>query len=188
MPTINDQLERAQKATDNDLKQLPTRQWFGGMSREELKRRSAEGRARRKLLKEHAKQVGAEVTEWVDDFGKCHTATYDEIIVRKFAADIIKRPTPAKVLAWQQLKGEHVPTFSPAAIDASKPAAELKTELAALIQALNASGAGLEQPDTIQEAEPVAIQEAETTDGDTVEVVEADEIESTPHNLPWLKR
>ena len=44
----------------------------------------------------------------MDDFGVCHSFTRDELIVQKFAEELTKKPTAARILAWQRLKGEDV--------------------------------------------------------------------------------
>lgn len=116
------------------------RQYFGGLSQEELNRRRQAARVKHKTLQAAAKEIGSEImaTEVYDEHtGQFHTVTRDELILRNFANKLIKRPTPQGLLAWQKLKGEDVIKIAPADRLDDKTADELKNELQGVLTALN---------------------------------------------------
>lgn len=168
---------------------------FGGLSKEELLRRSQEGKTRRKLLRDVAQQIGGQyVCEYVDDFGVCHSFTRDELIVQKFAEELTKKPTAARILAWQRLKGEDVQQIARVDTISGKTTEELRGELNNLLAIINAAGG-----QTVAATAPAADQPqpqpqpreanaaTDTQTGENIEVVEADEMpEVTPRRLPWL--
>jgi hypothetical protein len=187
-------LRKQLQQADREANQT-AREWkpFGGLTGEELKRRQAEGKQRRKLLREVAQQIGGQyVCEYVDDFGRPHSLTRDELIVQKFAEELTKKPTAARILAWQRLKGEDVQQIARVDTISGKTTEELRGELNNLLAIINAAGG-----QTVAATAPAADQpqpqprEANTaTDaqtGENIEVVEADEMpEATPRRLPWL--
>lgn len=116
------------------------RQYFGGLSQEELNRRRQAARVKHKTLQAAAKEIGSEimVTEYYDEqTGQFHSVTRDELILRNFANKLIKRPTPQGLLAWQKLKGEDIIKIAPADRLDDKTADELKNELQGVLTALN---------------------------------------------------
>ena len=166
---------------------------FGGLSKEELLRRSQEGKTRRKLLRDVAQQIGGQyVCEYVDDFGVCHSFTRDELIVQKFAEELTKKPTAARILAWQRLKGEDVQQIARVDTISGKTTEELRGELNNLLAIINAAGGqtvGATAPAAEQpQPQPREANTATDTDtGENIEVVEADEMpEAAPRRLPWL--
>ena len=177
------------------------REWkpFGGLTGEELKRRQAEGKQRRKLLREVAQQIGSQyVCEYVDDFGRPHSLTRDELIVQKFAEELTKKPTAARILAWQRLKGEDVQQIARVDTISGKTTEELRTELNNLLSVINSTGSGQQMAADIQQHQqrqtsgtPPQTDSKTATDTDTgehIEVVEAEELPpvNTPRRLPWL--
>lgn len=191
MVTLANALTRAEKAADGE--KFTT---FGGLSREELTRKAAQGKTRRKLLRDVAQQIGGQyVCEYVDDFGVCHSFTRDELIVQKFAEELTKKPTAARILAWQRLKGEDVQQIARVDTISGKTTEELRGELNSLLAIINAAGGqtvGATAPAADQPQPQPQPREANTaTDtqtGENIEVVEADELPpgNTPHRLPWL--
>lgn len=174
---------------------------FGGLSKEELLRRSQEGKTRRKLLRDVAQQIGGQyVCEYVDDFGVCHSFTRDELIVQKFAEELTKKPTAARILAWQRLKGEDVQQIARVDTVSGKSTDELRAELNNLLSVINSTGSGQQMAANIQQHQQQQRQDTDTppqadsktaTDTDTgehIEVVEAEELPpvNTPRRLPWL--
>ena len=166
---------------------------FGGLSKEELLRRSQEGKTRRKLLRDVAQQIGGQyVCEYVDDFGVCHSFTRDELIVQKFAEELTKKPTAARILAWQRLKGEDVQQIARVDTISGKTTEELRGELNNLLAIINAAGGqtvGATAPaaDQPQPQPREANTATDTQTGENIEVVEADEMpEAAPRRLPWL--
>ena len=166
---------------------------FGGLSKEELLRRSQEGKTRRKLLRDVAQQIGGQyVCEYVDDFGVCHSFTRDELIVQKFAEELTKKPTAARILAWQRLKGEDVQQIARVDTISGKTTEELRGELNNLLAIINAAGGqtvgatapAAEQP---QPQPREANTATDTQTGENIEVVEAEEMPTAaPRRLPWL--
>ena len=166
---------------------------FGGLSKEELLRRSQEGKTRRKLLRDVAQQIGGQyVCEYVDDFGVCHSFTRDELIVQKFAEELTKKPTAARILAWQRLKGEDVQQIARVDTISGKTTEELRGELNNLLAIINAAGG-----QTVGATAPAADQPqpqpresntaTDTQTGENIEVVEAEEMPTAaPRRLPWL--
>lgn len=189
MVTLANALTRAEKAADGE--KFTT---FGGLSREELTRKAAQGKTRRKLLRDVAQQIGGQyVCEYVDDFGVCHSFTRDELIVQKFAEELTKKPTAARILAWQRLKGEDVQQIARVDTISGKTTEELRGELNSLLAIINAAGGqtvGATAPAADQpQPQPREANTATDTDtGENIEVVEADEMPpgNTPHRLPWL--
>lgn len=177
-----------------------TREWkpFGGLTGEELKRRQREGKQRRKLLREVAQQIGSQyVCEYVDDFGRPHSLTRDELIVQKFAEELTKKPTAARILAWQRLKGEDVQQITRVDTVSGKSTDELRAELNNLLSVINSTGNGQQMAADIQQHQqqdtdtPPQADSKTATDTDTgehIEVVEAEELPpvNTPRRLPWL--
>lgn len=190
MVTLTNALARAEKAADGE--KFTT---FGGLSREELTRKAAQGKTRRKLLRDVAQQIGGQyVCEYVDDFGVCHSFTRDELIVQKFAEELTKKPTAARILAWQRLKGEDVQQIARVDTISGKTTEELRGELNNLLAIINAAGGqtvaatapAAEQPQP-QPQPREANTATDTQTGENIEVVEADEMpEVAPRRLPWL--
>ena len=193
MVTLTNALTRAEKAADGE--KFTT---FGGLSREELTRKAAEGKQRRKLLREVAQQIGSQyVCEYVDDFGRPHSLTRDELIVQKFAEELTKKPTAARILAWQRLKGEDVQQIARVDTVSGKSTEELRAELNNLLSVINSSGSGQQMAGDIQQHQrqdtdtPTQTDSKTATDTDTgenIEVVEAEELPpaNAPRRLPWL--
>ena len=189
--TLTNALARAEKAADGEKYTT-----FGGLSREELTRKAAQGKTRRKLLREVAQQIGGQyVCEYVDDFGRPHSLTRDELIVQKFAEELTRKPTAARILAWQRLKGEDVQQIARVDTISGKTTEELRGELNNLLAIINAAGGqpvGATAPAADQPQPQPQPREANTaTDtqtGENIEVVEAEELPpgNTPHRLPWL--
>ena len=165
---------------------------FGGLSKEELLRRSQEGKTRRKLLRDVAQQIGGQyVCEYVDDFGVCHSFTRDELIVQKFAEELTKKPTAARILAWQRLKGEDVQQIARVDTISGKTTEELRGELNNLLAIINAAGGqtvGATAPADQPQPQPREANTAtDTQTGENIEVVEAEEMPTAaPRRLPWL--
>lgn len=116
------------------------RQYFGGLSQEELNRRRQAARVKHKTLQASAREIGSEVmaTEVYDEHtGQFHTVTRDELILRNFANKLIRHPTPQGLLAWQKIKGEDIVRIAPADRLDDKTADELKNELRGVLTALN---------------------------------------------------
>lgn len=176
------------------------REWkpFGGLTGEELKRRQAEGKQRRKLLRDVAQQIGGQyVCEYVDDFGRPHSMTRDELIVQKFAEELTKKPTAARILAWQRLKGEDVQQIARVDTVSGKSTDELRAELNNLLSVINSTGNGQQMAADIQQHQQQASDTppqadsktaTDTGTGEVIEVVEAEELPpvNTPRRLPWL--
>lgn len=192
---LRKQIRQADREADKTA-----REWkpFGGLTGEELKRRQAEGKQRRKLLREVAQQIGSQyVCEYVDDFGRPHSLTRDELIVQKFAEELTKKPTAARILAWQRLKGEDVQQIARVDTVSGKSTDELRAELNNLLSVINSTGSGQQMAADIQQHQqpntdtpPQADRKTATvTDsGEVIEVVEAEELPpgNTPRRLPWL--
>lgn len=192
-------LRKQLQQADREANQT-AREWkpFGGLTGEELKRRQAEGKQRRKLLREVAQQIGSQyVCEYVDDFGRPHSLTRDELIVQKFAEELTKKPTAARILAWQRLKGEDVQQIARVDTVSGKSTEELRAELNNLLSVINSSGNGQQMAADIQQHQrqdtdtPTPTDSRTATDTDTgerIEVVEAEELPpvNTPRRLPWL--
>ena len=193
MVTLTNALTRAEKAADGEKYTT-----FGGLSREELTRKAAQGKTRRKLLRDVAQQIGSQyVCEYVDDFGRPHSLTRDELIVQKFAEELTKKPTAARILAWQRLKGEDVQQIARVDTISGKTTEELRGELNNLLSVINSSGSGQQMAGDIQQQQrqdtdtPTQTDSKTATDTDTgehIEVVEAEELPpvNTPRRLPWL--
>jgi len=194
---LRKQIQRADREANQTA-----REWkpFGGLTGEELKRRQAEGKQRRKLLREVAQQIGSQyVCEYVDDFGRPHSLTRDELIVQKFAEELTKKPTAARILAWQRLKGEDVQQIARVDTVSGKSTDELRAELNNLLSVINSTGSGQQMAGDIQQHQqqrqdtdtPTQTDSKTATDTDTgehIEVVEAEELPpvNTPRRLPWL--
>jgi len=195
MVTLTNALTRAEKAADGEKYTT-----FGGLSREELTRKAAQGKTRRKLLREVAQQIGSQyVCEYVDDFGRPHSLTRDELIVQKFAEELTKKPTAARILAWQRLKGEDVQQIARVDTVSGKSTDELRAELNNLLSVINSTGSGQQMAGDIQQHQqqrqdtdtPTQTDSKTATDTDTgehIEVVEAEELPpaNAPRRLPWL--
>ena len=165
---------------------------FGGLTGEELKRRQREGKMHRRLLRDVAQQIGGQyVCEYVDDFGVCHSFTRDELIVQKFAEELTKKPTAARILAWQRLKGEDVQQIARVDTISGKTTEELRGELNNLLAIINAAGGqtvGATAPADQPQPQPREANTAtDTQTGENIEVVEAEEMPTAaPRRLPWL--
>lgn len=188
------------------------RQYFGGLSQEELNRRRQAARVKHKTLQAAAKEIGSEimVTEIYDEHtGQFHTVTRDELILRNFANKLIKRPTPQGLLAWQKLKGEDIIKIAPADRLDDKTADELKNELQGVLTALNNLPTRPAAASKTQQAEAEAAdnpndqantgKESKNTEafkntavdvetGEQIEVAEVAENKPSRPPLPWLLR
>lgn len=188
---LRKQMQQAGKEADQSAKEWKP---FGGLTGEELKRRQREGKIHRRLLRDVAQQIGGQyVCEYVDDFGVCHSFTRDELIVQKFAEELTKKPTAARILAWQRLKGEDVQQIARVDTISGKTTEELRGELNNLLAIINAAGgqtvSATAPADDQPQPQPREANTATDTDtGEDIEVVEADEMPpgNTPHRLPWL--
>lgn len=205
--TANSVLNSRQYRGDAD-----ERQYFGGLSREELNRRRQAARVKHKTLQAAAKEIGSEimVTEVYDEHtGQFHTVTRDELILRNFANKLIKRPTPQGLLAWQKLKGEDVIKIAPADRLDDKTADELKNELQGVLTALNNlptrpktgnaappdtatqdnnNGGGGTDNNPNDQANTGSSSKNTAVDVETGEQIEISEVEHKRPPLPWLLR
>ena len=117
---------------------------------------------------------------------------------KKFAEELTKKPTAARILAWQRLKGEDVQQIARVDTVSGKSTEELRAELNNLLSVINSSGSGQQMAGDIQQHQqqqdtdtPTQTDGKTATDTDTgehIEVVEAEELPpvNTPRRLPWL--
>ena len=106
--------------------------------------------------------------------------------------ELTKKPTAARILAWQRLKGEDVQQIARVDTISGKTTEELRGELNNLLAIINAAGGqtvGATAPAADQpQPQPREANTATDTDtGENIEVVEADEMPTAaPRRLPWL--
>ncbi len=100
--------------------------------REVMHRLQLSGRKDKRRLKEIANQVGGEIVQYIDEYtGRSFFCSRDEFILRRFLTSTMKSPTPARLLAWQKIKGEDISQYGGQQVteDSTRSVSELRKEL-----------------------------------------------------------